>query len=102
LANRTSNARVVGFGFVTPAVLEGIDPGETSMILVIRTNATLYTGGVSNAIDGATATVRTFSPLATTVSIVPEPASLLLLSSAFGAAGYVARYRAKRRKPGSA
>lgn len=101
-ADRTSNARVVGFGFVTPDVLEGIDPGETSMILVVRTNATAFTGGVSSVIDGTTSTVRTFSPQATTVSTVPEPASLLLLSSAFGAAGYLARHRAKRRRPGSA
>jgi PEP-CTERM motif-containing protein len=101
-ADRTSNARVVGFGFVTPAVLEGIDPGETSMILVVRTNATLFTGGVSSVIDGTTSTVRTFSPRATDVSTVPEPASLLLLSSAFGAAGYMARHRARRKKPGGA
>jgi hypothetical protein len=102
-ADRSANARVVGFGFipppVVPPVVEGIDPGETSMILVIRTNAVAWTGGVSSVIDGTTSTVRTFSPQATAVSIVPEPASLLLLSSAFGAAGYMARYRARRKKP---
>jgi hypothetical protein len=36
------------------------------------------------------------------VAAVPEPASLLLLSSAFGAASYVARHRARRRKPANA
>jgi len=101
-ADRTSNARVVGFGFLSPVVLEGIDPGETSMILVVRTNAVAFTGGISSVIDGTTSTVRTFSPLATPISTVPEPASLLLLSSAFGAAGYLARHRARRKKPGSA
>jgi hypothetical protein len=36
------------------------------------------------------------------VAAVPEPASLLLLSSAFGAASYMARHRARRRKPTNA
>jgi hypothetical protein len=105
-ADRSANARVVGFNFLPPPIVpipipgEGIDPGETSMILVIRTNAVNFTGGVSSVIDGTTSTVRTFSPQAT-VATVPEPASLLLLSSAFGAAGYLARHRAKRSKPGS-
>jgi hypothetical protein len=102
-ADRSANARVVGFGFipppVDPPVVEGIDPGETSMILVIRTNAVDWTGGVASVIDGTTSTVRAFSPQATPISTVPEPASLLLLSSAFGAAGYLARHRARRKKP---
>lgn len=41
-------------------------------------------------------------PLQAPPPMIPEPASLLLLSSAFGAAGYVARHRARRRKPAPA
>jgi hypothetical protein len=103
-AARSGNARSVAFIFepppVVPPVVEGIDPGETSMILVIRTNATNYSGGFSAVINSTTTTERAFGPIGP-VSIVPEPASLLLLSSAFGAAGYVARHRAKRKKPRS-
>jgi len=88
---------VVGFNFglATP----GINPGETSRILVIRTNAVAFTTGFSALINGITTNVDTFAPAA---APVPEPASLLLLSSAFAAAGYMARHRAKRRKPTSA
>jgi hypothetical protein len=100
-AIRTANARVVAFQFESPVIplVSGIDPGETSMIVVIRTNATTFSGGFSAVIDGTTTTVNTFGPTGpTTVSTVPEPASLLLLSSAFGVAGYMARHRDRRKK----
>ncbi len=98
-AIRSVNARVVAFQFESPIVplVSGIDPGETSMIVVIRTNATAFTGGFSAVIDGTTTTVGTFGPTGP-ISTVPEPASLLLLSSAFGAAGYMARHRDRRKK----
>jgi len=97
-ADRTTNGRVVGFNFVALAPGAEIDPGDTSMILVVRTNALTFMNGTSSVINGATDSVATFQPL----SAVPEPASLLLLSSAFGAASYMARHRVKRRKPTSA
>ncbi len=98
-ADRSSNARRVGFNFAA------IDPGETSRILVIRTDATTFTNGVSqvneglSSIDGTFDVVGTFQPAA---AAIPEPASLVLLSSAFAAAGYMARHRARKRKPESA
>lgn len=98
-ADRSANARRVGFTF------SGIAPGETSRILVIRTNATTFTNGVSLISDdlilgeGTFDAVGSFQPAA---AAIPEPASLVLLSSAFAAAGYVARHRARKRKPGSA
>jgi hypothetical protein len=93
-ADRNATGRVVGFNFLAPPGETGIDPGETSRILVIRTNATVFTAGTSSVIDGGVDMVDTFAPDA-----VPEPASLVLLGSAFAAAGYMARHRgAKGRK----
>jgi hypothetical protein len=97
-ADRGVNGRVVGFSFFPP-VSSNIDPGETSRILVIRTNATNFTTGFSTVSDGLTENLSSFQPAA---AAIPEPASLLLLSSAFGAAGYMARRRARRGKPSSA
>lgn len=98
-ADRSLDGSVVGFDF-QPGSL-AINPGETSMILVIRTDATAFTGGFSSVLNGLPASVLTFGP-AVVAAPIPEPASLLLLSSAFGAASYMARNRAKRRKPTSA
>jgi hypothetical protein len=96
-AERNMTGRVVGFNFLSLPGVTGIDPGETSRILVIRTNAVDFTAGMSSVIDGGVDSVDTFAP---TGSPVPEPASLLLLSSAFAAAAYVARHRGgTRRKP---
>ena len=87
-ADRGLTARVVGFNFLSLPGATGIDPGETSRILVIRTNATIFIPGISSVIDGGVDSVDTFAP-----SSVPEPASLVLLSSAFAAAAYVTRNR---------
>ena len=95
-ADRDASGVVVGFNFTgigTPAGTR-INPGETSRILVIRTNATEYMPGSSFVINGVVAGAETFAPLAA----VPEPASLALLSSAFAAAGYLSRKRNGRRK----
>jgi hypothetical protein len=83
----------------------GIAPGETSPILVIRTNATTFSNGVSTVSDDINLAENTFDAVGTfqpAAAAIPEPASLVLLSSAFAAAGYVARHRARKRKPGSA
>jgi hypothetical protein len=93
-ADRNLTGRTVGFNFLNLPVESGIDPGETSRILVIRTNAVDFTAGISSVIDGGVDSVDTFAP-----DLVPEPASLVLLGSAFAAAGYMARHRgAKGRK----
>ena len=97
-ADRNATGRVVGFNFLSLPFVTGIDPGETSRILVIRTNAVHFIPGMSSVIDGGVDSVDTFAPAA-----VPEPASLVLLGSAFGAAAYMARHRgAKRRKSAGA
>ena len=92
-ADRNTTGRVVGFNFLNLPGETGIDPGETSRILVIRTNATQFIPGMSSVIDGGVDSVDTFAPTA-----VPEPASLVLLGSAFAAAGYMARNRRSKRR----
>jgi hypothetical protein len=77
LVDRVS-AGTVGFSFNAPLTLL-IGPGQTSTVLIIQTDATLFTAGKVNIIDGGAATVEGFEPVATTV--VPEPTSLLLFGS---------------------
>jgi hypothetical protein len=72
---------VVGFNFNqggAGAASGKIDPGETSSILVVRTDATLFAPGTSSVINGGAASVATFMP------VIPEPASLGLLGVATG------------------
>jgi PEP-CTERM motif-containing protein len=90
-ADRTSNGNVVGFNFVPPEDNK-IDPGETSVVLVIRTDAPDYEPGFSSVINGGVDTVDTFQPAV----IAPEPASLLLFAS--GLLGLGAMTRRRRRQ----
>ena len=71
-ADRSAVGSVVGFNF--PAPSEQIQPGQTSLVLVISTDATGFKAGNASVIDGGVATVPSFAP-------TPEPASLLLLGS---------------------
>lgn len=99
--DRGPGGEVVGFNFTGGGSGPLINPGETTRILVIRTDAVDFTnGGFSSVLNGLPAFVSVFQPA--TTAPIPEPASLLLLSSAFGAASYVARHRARRRKPSTA
>ncbi len=93
MADRNFSGRVVGFDFQNLPGATGIDPGETSRILVIRTNATRFIPGISSVIDGGVDSVDTFAPDA-----VPEPASLVLLGSAFAAAAYMARNHGPKKR----
>jgi PEP-CTERM motif len=85
---------VVTFGFGATQ----INPGETTRVLVIRTNATDYIPGFSFVGNPFVNGAITFGPSGAALAAVPEPASLALLSSAFAAAGYLARRR-KRKEP---
>jgi hypothetical protein len=89
---RSGDGILVGFNFVGPRTSAKLNPGEFSQILVVRTNATLYVPGLTTVSNGITTTGPSFAP-----SAVPEPASLLLLGSAFAAAGYMARHRGKKK-----
>jgi hypothetical protein len=76
LMDRTS-ADVVGFSFL--GVGSGqLFPGNTSALLVLQTNASLYTTTSASIIDSGAITVPTLGPA------VPEPASLGALALAAG------------------
>ena len=93
--DRSLNGAVIGFNFVGGP----INPGETSRIAVIRTDAVDFTNnGFAGILNGVPTFIGNLFMPGTTAAPIPEPASLLLLSSAFGAASYVARHRARRKK----
>jgi hypothetical protein len=71
--DRTASGGTIDFNF-SPA---GVGQGVTSYDLVVETNATSYSSGAANLIDGGVASVTTFAP--GTVTTVPEPSSLMLL-----------------------
>ena len=65
---------VIGFSFYPPTgPPTEIAPGDTSYVLIISTNATLWQAGNASIIDGGTDTVAAYQPG------VPEPASLGLM-----------------------
>lgn len=100
-AARSGSGDVVGFEFSGSPFRSAlrITPGEVSSILVIRTNATTYAAGSTTIANSISLTGDSFAPGLDSVSAVPEPASLLLLGSAFAAAGYAARHRVAKKKP---
>jgi hypothetical protein len=55
-----------------------IEPGQTSTVLIIETDATNFKAGDLNIIDGGVSTVAAYEP--TAPSSVPEPNFSLLLS----------------------
>jgi hypothetical protein len=74
LVSRSTNGDVVGFSFLSAAP---VNPGQTSDILVIKTDALSITTGNVSVQDGGNASVPSFEPAA-----VPEPATIGLLAVA--------------------
>jgi len=86
-ADRSLAGDVVGFSFSPPATIQ---PGQSSNVLVISTNATAFAAGNASVIDGGTTTVSSFEP----APAVPEPSPLVLF---VGASVMVAALRLDRR-----
>jgi len=63
-----------------------LGPSKTSDILVIKTNATKWTVGTTNLIDGGVNSVNTFAPTS-----VPEPASMAMIGAGLLALGIFRR-----------
>jgi len=89
--DRNSVGDVVGFSFNPPEVSK-IQPGQTSNVLVISTNATNFKAGNASVIDGGVTTVAAFEP-AVGPSKIPEPASIILLGGGLLALGGFRRLR---------
>jgi hypothetical protein len=85
----------VGFNFTAIGAPDStrIEAGETSLVLVIRTNAPDFVPGISSVINGGTTTVDTFQPFVA----APEPATLLLFGSGLLGLGAMVRRRRQLR-----
>jgi hypothetical protein len=89
VVDRDITGIVNGFVF-GPVPGDRVLSGLTSTVLVISTDATMYTVGNASIIDGGTATVAAFQPTA-----IPEPSTALL---AFAGVGSILVSRLLRRK----
>ncbi|MCA2969692.1 MAG: PEP-CTERM sorting domain-containing protein [Acidobacteriaceae bacterium] len=82
----TTPGSTLGFDFTANIGTGTIAAGETSSIIVVRTNALSYSVGQTNMINGAIASAATFAP-------VPEPGTYALMGAGLVALGLVRRMR---------
>lgn len=91
LVGERVSSSTVGFNFGAGSFSPKINPGETSSILLVRTNAMNYGIGSTSVINGATVNIVTFAP--TAGSDVPEPATYALMGAGLMALGLLRRNR---------
>jgi hypothetical protein len=91
--DRTSDGNVVGWSFTGVGVPESqkLDPGETSLVMIIRTNAPDWDPGFTSVINGGTDDVDTFQPAPRPA--IPEPAALLLFGTVLAGIASLRRRR---------
>ncbi len=85
--DRSSNGGVIGFNFTQPA---GVQPGQSTQVLEIETNAKMFVAGTLQIIDSSVASVAAFAP-----GCVPEASSIsmTLLGGALLGFAFIARRR---------
>jgi hypothetical protein len=79
--NRSTSGSVVGFNYTG---IDTVDPGQTTPVLVIETDARAFTDGFVSAQDGTAGSAFAYAPANTGT---PEPSSLALMGSGLLAAG---------------
>jgi hypothetical protein len=91
--DRSGDGNVVGWNFTGAGVpdAERLDPGETSLVMIIRTNAPDWDPGFTSVINGGTDDVDTFQPAP--AAPIPEPAALLLFGTALAGLASLRRRR---------
>lgn len=78
--DRASAPSTLGWSFTgIPLGLGKIDPGLTTMRMVVQTDAPGYIDALANVIDGSVVQVPTFGPAPTPPGGLPEPSSVTLL-----------------------
>ncbi len=76
-ADRSAFGDTIGFSFVTaPVGLGVIQPGQTSALLVVYTNAQQFQPTLASLIDGSVAQAASYAP----VRVIPEPSTVILAS----------------------
>ncbi|MBI5827625.1 MAG: PEP-CTERM sorting domain-containing protein [Deltaproteobacteria bacterium] len=91
-ATRSSSGSTVSFNFdnLSTLALEGVNPGDSSNFVFVKTTATAYTTGSAVILDGGRAAVSSYAPA---YAAVPEPSTLLLLGSGMIGFAMIRKFR---------
>jgi hypothetical protein len=89
---------VIGFNFIVDESAK-LEPGQTSFVQVIRTNARTYTTGNFGLLDGIGDNATGFgaASMAAPVAAVPEPETYALMLAGLGMMATIARRRKSKK-----